>query len=94
MTELQAREHAEQARTEHQVPDRFQLAHAERRFIELIAAPGTPPPVRDCLVWVVRFAQGARWVELAIDDASAAVVRVEKSRAAVRAATPRAGRGP
>jgi len=54
---------------------------AEQRFIEL--TEGRPPDdvlVHDCLVWVVRFAAGPRWLELAVRDADGTVVRVERSR--------------
>jgi len=54
---------------------------AEQRLIEL--AEGRPPEdvlLHDCLVWVVRFAAGPRWIELALRDSDGALVRVERSR--------------
>jgi hypothetical protein len=36
--------------------------------------------VRDCVAWVVRFANDFGWRDLAIEDATGKVVRVERSK--------------
>lgn len=81
MTEQEARRRAEEQRPAHRVPAGWRATAAERRWIELPGGPpGEPAPVRDLLAWVVRFAGGIVWAELAVSDATGEVVRVERSR--------------
>lgn len=81
MTEQEARRHAEEQRAAHGVPAGWRATAAERRWVELATGkPGEPAPVRDLKVWVVHFADPLSWVELAVDDATGRVVRVERSR--------------
>jgi hypothetical protein len=81
VTEAEALRRAEQARTGHEVAPAWTALSAERRFIAL-AGEGREQPaqVRDLLAWVVRFGDDLSWVDLAIDDRTGAVVRVERSR--------------
>lgn len=82
MTQEQAVRAADAARQAQDVPVSARLASAERQYIELgEQAAETPQPVRDLLVWLVRYGIGAgRWVELAVEDKTARVVRVRRSR--------------
>ena len=81
MTEQEARRRAEEQRAAHQVPAGWRARAAERRWIEIASGPpGEPAPVRDLLVWVVRFAERIAWADLAVSDATGEVVRVERSR--------------
>lgn len=72
------------------VPDNYRPASSELRIIELVqGAPlrdelPPPGPVFDRLAWVVRFAAGILWVELAIDDQTGEVLRVRRSRSAAQ----------
>ncbi len=81
MTLSEARERAEAARAEHDVGPEWALDDLERRFIQLGGtARDEPATVRDLLAWVARFSRGIAWVDLALDDRTGAVVRVERSR--------------
>lgn len=82
MTSEQAVAVANAAREDKDVPRGARLASAERQYIELGEGdPEKPSPVFDALVWLVRYVfEGGRWVELAIHDKTAAVVRVRRSR--------------
>jgi len=81
MNDHKARTHAEQARPFHSVPADAELVDIERRYIELAGPdPTAPAPVRDLLAWVARFENENGWMDLAIDDHSGDVVRVERSR--------------
>lgn len=81
MTEQEARVRAEQARWVHEVLPAAMIVWAEERYIELPERePEIPAPVRDVLVWVVRFQQGIMWKDLAVDDLTGRIVRVEQSR--------------
>lgn len=81
MTEQEARRRAEESRTAAEIASGWQAIAAERRFVLLAGADREQPDrVRDVLAWVVRFAGGLSWAELAIDDRSGALVRVERSR--------------
>jgi hypothetical protein len=73
---------ANAAREEKGVPPEARVVSAERCYIELGQDnPEKPSPVRDLLVWLVRFVfDGGRWVELAVEDRTAHVVRVRRSR--------------
>jgi hypothetical protein len=67
----------------YRVPAAQGMKGAERRIIELEAtAPGGGRLVRDVRVWVVRFQAGMTWTELAVDESTGTVVRVERSRTA------------
>lgn len=81
MTESEALRSAEAARGAHQVSASWSTLFAERRYITL-AGPDREQaaPVRDVLAWVVRFGDDLSWVDLALDDRSGAVLRVERSR--------------
>lgn len=79
----QARSIAEGARRRHSVPDQAEVASVDRLYIETAqTGPEAPSPVRDVLVWAVNFGfdDGARWVELAVDDRTGEIVRVRRSR--------------
>jgi hypothetical protein len=78
--EATAGEIAEAARGAHDVPPRAARTGAERRIIELADGRGPGARVRDVRVWAVRFQAGAAWCELAVDEVTAAVVRVQRSR--------------
>jgi hypothetical protein len=82
MTKEQALNAAEAAREEKEVPSGARSVSAEQQYIELGAGdPERPSPVRDVLVWLVRFGlERGRWVELAVDDKQGEVVRVRRSR--------------
>lgn len=82
MTRDQAVAAANAAREDREVPRGARVGAAERQYIELGEAdPAKPSPVRDVLVWLVRYVfDGGRWVELAVEDKSAQVVRVRRSR--------------
>ena len=82
MNEAQAVAAANAAREQKEVPPEARFGTAERQYIELgDADPEKPSPVRDVLVWLVRYVfSGGRWVELAVEDATGEVVRVRRSR--------------
>ncbi len=81
MTEQEARRRAEDARAGHVVDPQWPCTGAEQRFIELVGADREQPsPVRDLLVWVVRFGGEFSWVDLAVSDSTGEVVRMERSR--------------
>jgi hypothetical protein len=73
---------ANAARQDKDVPEEARVDSAEQQYIELGEGPAEKPsPVRDVLVWLVRYVfAGGRWVELAVEDATAEVVRVRRSR--------------
>lgn len=72
---------AQQNRQQYGVAPNFAVASAERRIIELPQAPpASPCPVRDVLVWVVRFVFQDFWVDLAVDNSTGAIVRRDQSR--------------
>jgi hypothetical protein len=81
MDEVGARRAAETARVSAGVPAEYVLESAERRIIEVAEGPiERPSRVRDCLAWVVRFSGDFGWRDLAIEDATGLVVRVERSK--------------
>ena len=82
MTKQEAVATAAQALPAHKVPAEAQATTAELRWLELAAdGPGTPGPVRDAKAWVVRFELNGRPVaELAVEDSTGKVVRVERFR--------------
>jgi hypothetical protein len=53
-----------------------EVAHVEPRFIELVDGEH----VRDARVWLVFVARGPRHVEIAVDQTSGDIVRVQRSR--------------
>ncbi len=79
---------AEAAAPEFNVPADYAPQDVELRIVELVAgAPivdELPPPgaVFDRKAWVVKFASGNLWVELTVDDDTARIVRVRRSRSA------------
>jgi hypothetical protein len=77
MDEQTARRIAESAREAHEVPPDQVGKWAERRIIEI---PDDAARVRDARVWVVRFVRGPSWTELAVEEPTGDVVRVERSR--------------
>ena len=81
MTESEARAIAEAQREACAVPADWAIAHAERRIIELLEAPPPDARVRDAVVWILRFESGLGWLELAVDEKTRTVVRVERGRA-------------
>ncbi len=81
MTQQQAIERAELARSDHSVPNEWKLRQAGKRYIQLGSNKREEPsPVRDLLVWVVQFGGELSWIELAIEDRTGQIVRVERSR--------------
>jgi hypothetical protein len=81
VTEAEAQRRAEAARTQAGVALSWRALSAERRWIALAGPdPAEPAPVRDLLAWVVRFGDDLSWAELALDDRTGALVRVERSR--------------
>jgi hypothetical protein len=81
MTEQEARRSAEEQKAAYQVPLEWGAGPADLRWIELSeTSPGEPAPVKDLRAWVIRFRTQIQWADLAIDDASGKVVRVERSR--------------
>jgi len=81
VTEQEARRKAEEQKGAHQVPPDWKAGPAEPRWIELSEARvGEPGPVRDLRAWVIRYRTQIQWIDLAIDDATGQVVRVERSR--------------
>jgi hypothetical protein len=77
MDEQTARRIAETAREAHDVPPGHVGKWAERRIIEI---RDDAARVRDARVWVVRFVRGPSWIDLAVEERTSDVVRVEKSR--------------
>ncbi len=85
MTRDEAIAAAEAAREEHQVPPEAELATSELRYIELVRGTrAAPEAIRDARVWVVRFLLPPRFWDLAVDDETGAIVRVERSRGGAR----------
>jgi hypothetical protein len=81
MTEEDAKGRAEQSRAAHRVPMDWDLVQAELRYIQLGAEKREEPAqVRDLPAWVIHFTDGLTWAELALEDATGQVVRVERSR--------------
>ena len=81
MDENAARLAAASARASAGVPADFALESAEHRIIEVAEGPiERPSRVRDCLAWVVRFSGDFGWHDLAIEDATSRLVRVERSK--------------
>jgi hypothetical protein len=82
MTREQAVAIAEAAREEKEVPPGSELGGVEPCFIELGEGdPEKPSQVRDVRVWLVRYDfDGGRWVELAVEDKTGQIVRVQRSR--------------
>ena len=79
MNRDEARSAAARARRAAKVPERYRLTGVELRIIEVPAfgKPAAPAPVRDWLVWIASFQDGTALIEVALDDASGNVVRVE-----------------
>lgn len=72
---------AEAARGSHEVPPDAEGDPAVRKYIEVCEGGGDEPgPVRDVLVWSVRFRFRSSWVDLDVEDASGEIVRVVWSR--------------
>lgn len=80
MTETEARAIAEAQREAHEVPEDATIQWAERRIIELLETPPPEALVRDVVVWIVRFARPLGFHELAVDESTGDIVRVERSR--------------
>ncbi|HZN62691.1 MAG TPA: hypothetical protein VFC90_09845 [Planctomycetota bacterium] len=82
MDEPAARSAAEGAKAAAGVPADYRFESAQRRFIELAeGSAGAPSRVRDCLAWVVRYSgEMGGWRDLAIEDATGKVVRVQRSK--------------
>jgi hypothetical protein len=81
VNEAEAQRRAEEARAGAGVSVSWTALSAERRWISLAGAdPAQPAPVRDLLAWVVHFGDDLSWAELALDDRTGALVRVERSR--------------
>jgi hypothetical protein len=81
MDETAARGAAEGAKAAAGVPADFVFESAQRRYIELAEnGADVPSRVRDCLAWVVRYSNDFGFRDLAIEDATGQVVRVERSK--------------
>jgi len=82
MDEATAKQVAGTARPAHDVPASYAFHSAERRIIEITEGESKVGAlVRDVHVWIVRFQAGVAWTELAVDQATSSVVRVQRSRA-------------
>lgn len=81
MDEQTARGIAQASPEKPDLPPAYVLRGATRRIIELGEQPAVGARVRDVRVWVVRFQAGIAWCELAVDEATGQVVRVQRSRA-------------
>lgn len=77
MDEQTARRIAETARVAHEIPTGHVAKWAERRIIEI---RDDAARVRDARVWVIRFAYRSAWIELAVEERTGDVVRLERSR--------------
>jgi len=85
MMEADARRIAKEHRQHTYIPVTSTDSGAQLRYIEIAEGdPQQPAPVRDVLAWVVRFNYGAAWGEVAVDDKTSNVVRVEYSRTAAK----------
>lgn len=83
MTREEAIARAEATRLPNRVPAEAEVGGAELRWIEipeLIAKE--PGPVRDSLAWCVKFLFLPSWIEVAVEDSTGEIVRVERSRGA------------
>lgn len=81
MDEATAKQIASDARPDHGITAGYALQGAQRRIIEVTEDPsGAESRVRDVHVWIVRFQAGIAWAELAVDEATGRVVRVQRSR--------------
>jgi hypothetical protein len=85
VVEAAARDHAENGRAAAGVPADFSLESIRQRYIELLQERKTGAGevqrlVEDRLVWIARYAKDIAWWELAVDDQSGRVVRVQRSR--------------
>lgn len=80
MTEAEAQAIAESQREAQKVPPEQQMVRVQPRYIELEVAPPPGLLVRDALVHIVRFQAGPRFTELAVEQRTGTVVRVERSR--------------
>jgi hypothetical protein len=79
--EIEARRLADKVRSLYKVPAQARISKASLRYIEVTGNdPTVPAAVRDVLAWVVRFRHEIRWTDLAIDDRTGDLVRVERSR--------------
>jgi hypothetical protein len=86
MTQEEAIVVASSARLRFNVPPGLQPVPAEKWIIELV--PGTGPadteikagPTLDRVAWLVKFADGPWWVELAVDDETSEILRVRRGR--------------
>lgn len=82
---------AQAAAPEFGIPANYQPTSSELRIVELVAgAPivdklPPPGPVFDRKAWVVKLSAGILWVELTVDDDTARIVRIRRSRSAVQA---------
>lgn len=81
MIEQDAQRKAEEQKRAYHVPAVWEAGQPELRWIELTdAGDRKAAPARDLRAWVVRFGDELQWIELAIDDGTGGVVRVERSR--------------
>lgn len=87
MNEVEAIAAAERQRGDVPVPASYAVRSAQQRWIELEDDASGTRMVRDCLVWIVRFAAGIAWIEVAIEVSTGDIVRVQRSRGAREDAT-------
>jgi hypothetical protein len=81
LDETAAKRLASDARADHGVPTSYAFHGAQRRIIEVTEDPsGVESRVRDVRAWIVRFQTGIAWAELAVDEVTGAIVRVQRSR--------------
>ena len=74
MDEATAKQIAGNARPAHDVPASYALRGAERRIIEITDGGSG-------IGALVRFQAGVAWAELAVDESTGTVARVQRSRA-------------
>lgn len=72
---------AEKAKQEIKNSVDYEFRSANRVVIEQTQNPddSQPSPVRDRLVWLVRFGRGDHFIEIAVDYLSGKVARVDRS---------------
>lgn len=89
MNEAEAIAIATRARLEFKVSEQFKLVSTKCKIIELVVSAAQsvdelpePGPSRDIIAWLVTFGESAMGVELAIDDNTGEIVRVQQTAGA------------
>ncbi len=80
MDEVSARDKAQTYQSQGGVPVDYQIKFVEKALIEITEQTVERiSPVRDCLVWLIRFVKEISWIEIALDDVTHEVVRIRRS---------------